>query len=105
MDQLAESGDYQLVRSEAMNTNMIVANSSRQNSPVQETAVREALWVGIDRETISNDIFNGTQTVADTLFSANVNYAKVDLKKREYDRKWLNSFWTKQVGHWQVVKG
>ncbi|WP_339305867.1 nickel ABC transporter substrate-binding protein [Paenibacillus sp. FSL R5-0519] len=85
MDQLAESGDYQVVRSEAMNTNMIVANSSRQNSPVQETAVREALWVAIDRETISKDIFNGTQTVADTLFSANVNYAKVDLKKREYD--------------------
>ncbi|MEK4664550.1 nickel ABC transporter substrate-binding protein [Priestia sp. FSL H7-0729] len=85
MDQLAESGDYQVVRSEAMNTSMIVANSSRENSPVQETAVREALWVGIDRETISKDIFNGTQTVADTLFSANVNYAKVDLKKREYD--------------------
>ncbi|WP_413407359.1 staphylopine-dependent metal ABC transporter substrate-binding lipoprotein [Paenibacillus amylolyticus] len=85
IDQLAESGGYQVVRSEAMNTNMIVANSSRENSPVQETAVREALWVGIDRETISKDIFNGTQTVADTLFSANVNYAKVDLKKREYD--------------------
>lgn len=82
---MAESGDYQVVRSEAMNTNMIVANSSRQNSPVQETAVREALWYAIDRETISKDIFNGTQTVADTLFSANVNYAKVDLKKREYD--------------------
>ena len=46
MDQLAESGDYQVVRSEAMNTNMIVANSSRQDSPVQETAVREALLVG-----------------------------------------------------------
>ncbi|WP_340014297.1 nickel ABC transporter substrate-binding protein [Paenibacillus sp. FSL K6-1318] len=85
MDQLAESGDYQVIRSDAMNTNMIVANSSRQNSPVQETEVREALWYAIDRETISNDIFNGTQTVADTLFSANVNYAKVDLKKREYD--------------------
>ncbi|WP_413379806.1 staphylopine-dependent metal ABC transporter substrate-binding lipoprotein [Paenibacillus taichungensis] len=85
MNQLADSGDFQVVRSEAMNTNMIVANSSKVDNPVHETAVREAIWVAIDRETISNDIFNGTQTVADTLFSSNVNYAHVELKKREYN--------------------
>ncbi len=85
MDQLATSGEYQVVRSDAMNTAMIVANSSKQNSPVHEKAVREALWIGIDRETISKDIFNGTQTVASTLFSSNVNYANVDLKVRTYD--------------------
>lgn len=85
MNQLADSGDFQVVRSEAMNTNMIVANSSKMDNPVHETAVREAIWHAIDRETISNDIFNGTQTVADTLFSSNVNYANVELKKREYD--------------------
>ena len=84
MNQLADSGDYQVVRSEAMNTNMIVANSSKKDNPVHETAVREAIWFAIDRETISNDIFDGTQTVADTLFSSNVNYADVELKKREY---------------------
>ncbi|MGG4401023.1 nickel ABC transporter substrate-binding protein [Paenibacillus amylolyticus] len=103
MDQLAESGDYQVVRSEAMNTNMIVANSSRENSPVQETAVREALWYAIDRETISKDIFNGTQTVADTLFSANVNYAKVDLKKREYDPEMAKNL-LEQAG-WTLADG
>ncbi|WP_090904580.1 nickel ABC transporter substrate-binding protein [Paenibacillus sp. OK076] len=85
MNQLADSGDFQVVRSEAMNTNMIVANSSKMDNPVHETAVREAIWVAIDRETISNDIFNGTQTAADTLFSSNVNYAHVELKKREYN--------------------
>lgn len=85
MDQLTASGEYQVVRSDAMNTAMIVANSSKQNSPVHEKAVREALWIGIDRETISKDIFNGTQTVASTLFSSNVNYANVDLKVRTYD--------------------
>ncbi|MNW58252.1 Nickel-binding periplasmic protein precursor [compost metagenome] len=47
--------------------------------------MREALWIGIDRETISKDIFNGTQTVASTLFSSNVNYVNVDLKVRTYD--------------------
>ncbi|MFC0274020.1 nickel ABC transporter substrate-binding protein [Metabacillus herbersteinensis] len=85
MNQLVDSGDYQLVRSEPMNTKMIVANSSRSDNPINETAVREAIWYSIDRETISKDIFNNTEIVAKTLFSSNVNYADVDLKKREYD--------------------
>lgn len=85
MNQLVDSGDYQLVRSEAMNTKMIVANSSRSDNPVSETAVREAIWHSIDRETISNEIFNGTEAAANSLFSANVNYANVDLKQRDYD--------------------
>ncbi|MFE5429694.1 staphylopine-dependent metal ABC transporter substrate-binding lipoprotein [Peribacillus simplex] len=85
MNQLVDSGDYQLVRSEPMNTKMIVANSSKAENPVSETAVREAIWYSIDRETISKDLFNGTETVAQTLFSSNVNYADVDLKNRGYD--------------------
>jgi nickel transport system substrate-binding protein len=85
MNQLVDSGDYQLVRSEPMNTKMIVANSSKSNNPVSETAVREAIWYSIDRETISKDILNGTETVANTLFSPNVNYADVGLEKRGYD--------------------
>ncbi|WP_204953486.1 staphylopine-dependent metal ABC transporter substrate-binding lipoprotein [Metabacillus crassostreae] len=85
MNQLVDSGDYQLVRSEPMNTKMIVANSSKADNPISETAVREAIWYAIDRETISKDILNGTESVADTLFSSNVNYANVELKKRGYD--------------------
>jgi nickel transport system substrate-binding protein len=85
MNQLVDSGDYQLVRSEPMNTKMIVANSSKADNPISETAVREAIWYSIDRETISKDIFNNTESVAHTLFSPNVNYADVDLKKRDYD--------------------
>ncbi|PGT88615.1 MULTISPECIES: staphylopine-dependent metal ABC transporter substrate-binding lipoprotein [Bacillaceae] len=85
MNQLVDSGDYQLVRSEPMNTKMIVANSSKKDHPVTEKAVREAIWYSIDRETIAKDILSGTETVANTLFSKNVNYADVDLKKRDYD--------------------
>jgi nickel transport system substrate-binding protein len=85
MNQLVDSGEYQLIRSEPMNTKMIVANSSKSDNPVNETAVREAIWYSIDRETISKDILNGTETIANTLFSSNVNYADVDLKKRGYD--------------------
>ncbi|WP_028544402.1 staphylopine-dependent metal ABC transporter substrate-binding lipoprotein [Paenibacillus taiwanensis] len=90
MKELADSGDYQIVRSEPMNTKMIVVNSSKAGSPVQETAVREAIWYSIDRETISKQIFNGTETPANTLFSSNVNYAEVELKKRGYDLETAN---------------
>lgn len=85
MNQLAESGEYQVIRSEPMNTSIIAANSSKKDNPVSETAVREAIWHAIDRDTISNDIFEGTQTPAQTLFSSNVNYADVELKTRPYD--------------------
>ncbi|WP_088091090.1 nickel ABC transporter substrate-binding protein [Bacillus sp. OV166] len=85
MNQLVDSGDYQLVRSEAMNTKMIVANGSKSDNPVSETAVREAIWYSIDRETITKDILNATETVANTLFSPNVNYADVNLKKRGFN--------------------
>lgn len=85
IDQLVDSGEYQLVRSEPMNTKMIAANSSKSDSPVSEKAVREAIWHSIDRDTIAKDILNGTETAADTLFASNVNYADVDLKKRGYD--------------------
>ncbi|MFD2611340.1 staphylopine-dependent metal ABC transporter substrate-binding lipoprotein [Paenibacillus gansuensis] len=85
MNQLAESGDFQIIRSKAMNTKMIVANSSKKDHPVHETAVREAIWYSIDRETISKQIFNGTETAANTLFSSNVNYADVELKERAFD--------------------
>jgi len=85
MKQLEASGDYQIVRSESMNTKMIVANSSRSGSPVHETAVRQALWHAVDRETISRDIMGGTETAANTLFSSNVNNADVPLETRSYD--------------------
>jgi nickel transport system substrate-binding protein len=85
MNQLVESGDFQIIRSEPMNTKMIVANSSKTDNPVSETAVREAIWYSIDRETITNDLLLESEKVANTLFSPNVNYADVNLKKRGYD--------------------
>lgn len=85
MSRLVDSAGYQIVRSKQMNTKMIVANSSKADHPVSEKAVREAIWYSIDRETISEEILNGTETVAHTLLSPNVNYADVELKKRGYD--------------------
>ncbi|MGR3763051.1 staphylopine-dependent metal ABC transporter substrate-binding lipoprotein [Rossellomorea sp. NS-SX7] len=85
MDELAGSGGYQVVKSDPMNTKMIVANSSKTDNPVSEKAVREAIWYAIDRETITEGILDGTETEAHTLFSSNVNYADVELEKRGFD--------------------
>lgn len=85
MNRLADSGKYQIIRSEPMNTKMIVANSGKKDSPVHETAVREAIWYSIDRDTISKQMFYGRETAADKLFSSNVPYADVGLQKRGYD--------------------
>ncbi|WP_127532672.1 staphylopine-dependent metal ABC transporter substrate-binding lipoprotein [Paenibacillus kobensis] len=103
MKTLAESGKFQIVRSAPMNTKMIVANSSRKDSPAAEKAVREAIWHSIDREAISKELFNGTESPAEALFSSNVNYANIDLKKRAYDletaKKLLDEAdWTLQPG-------
>ncbi|OIU68608.1 staphylopine-dependent metal ABC transporter substrate-binding lipoprotein [Rossellomorea aquimaris] len=87
MEQLDESGDYQVKRSEPMNTKMIVANSSKVGHPVSEKSVREAIWYAIDRKTIAEEILEGTETEAHTLFSSNVNYADVELEKRGFDLK------------------
>ncbi|WP_369899527.1 nickel ABC transporter substrate-binding protein [Bacillus manliponensis] len=103
MNQLVDSGDYQLVKSESMNTKMIVANSSKSDNPVRETAVREAIWHSIDRKTITEDILDGTETVAHTLFSPNVNYADVDLKKRGYDLEKARDVLEK--GGWSLEAG
>ncbi|SFF21346.1 nickel transport system substrate-binding protein [Paenibacillus algorifonticola] len=103
MNQLMDSGDFQLVRSKAMNTKMIVANSSKSDSPAHETAVREAIWYSIDRETISKQIFSGTETAANTLFSSNVNYANVELKKRGFDLDTAKQLLEK--AGWMLEKG
>ena len=103
MNTLADSGKYQIVRSAPMNTKIIVANSSRTDSPAADKAVREAIWHSIDRETISRELFNGKELPAEALFSSNVNYADIDLEKRAYDldtaKKLLDEAgWTLQTG-------
>lgn len=85
MNQLETSRKYQIVRSQPMNTSFLAANSSKTGSPVHDKAVREAIWYALDRETISEQIFGGTEPAAQTLFSPNVNYANVELKERKYD--------------------
>jgi nickel transport system substrate-binding protein len=85
MSRLSKTGDYAVYSSEPAYTKVIIANSGRVDSPVHEKAVRLAIWHGIDRQTISNEIYSKTEPPADTFFSTNVVYADIALKKRAFD--------------------
>lgn len=102
MEGLEHSGDYVITRSEPMNTKMIVVNSSLASSPVHEKAVREAIWHAIDRKTITEDLLSGTETVATTLFSQNVNYANVPLTERNFDEEKAKELLEKSG--WQFIE-
>ena len=85
MNRLSESGDYAVYSSEPAYTKVIIANSGRVNGPVHEKAVRLAIWHGIDRQTISNEIYRKAEPPAETFFSPNVEYADIALKRRAFD--------------------
>ncbi|HGH0892767.1 TPA: nickel ABC transporter substrate-binding protein [Staphylococcus pseudintermedius] len=87
MKKLTDNGDFQLKRSQPMNTKMIVANSGKKDSPAQDKAVREALWYSVDQKCIADKILDGTEKPASQLFSKNVPHANIDLPKRDFDLK------------------
>lgn len=85
MKKLTQDQDYQLKRSTPMNTKMLVANSSKKDSPAADKSVRQALWHMIDRKNITKEILNGTEKPANQLFSKNVPFADIQLPQRDFD--------------------
>ena len=75
---IGESGDYQVIRSDAMNTNMIVANSSRENIQFRKRQCGSANGLALIGKRSVRIFLTGHNCCWDTLCSANVNYAKVD---------------------------
>lgn len=50
LNQLKDTGKYQVKRSQAMNTKMIVANSGKKDSAISDKQVRQALGHMVNRE-------------------------------------------------------
>ncbi|AOY78177.1 nickel ABC transporter, nickel/metallophore periplasmic binding protein [Clostridium formicaceticum] len=75
---------YQIVRSDPMYTKQLFACTGNTDSPISEKLVRQAVWYGIDRETIASVIANNLETPAYTMFSKNIPYANIALEKRGY---------------------
>lgn len=87
LKQLTESGDYRAMRSQAMNTKMIVANSGKKDSAVSDKSVRQAIGHMVDRDKIAKDILDNQEKPATQLFSKNVTDIDFNLPSRQFDTK------------------
>jgi nickel transport system substrate-binding protein len=83
--QIAMMNTYQIVNSDAIVTKMLLANTGNTSSPVSNENVRLAIWYAIDRNVIAENITNGMDIAADTLFAKTVPYCNVPLEKRPYN--------------------
>ncbi|MDU8924716.1 nickel ABC transporter substrate-binding protein [Pasteurellaceae bacterium LIM206] len=79
----AMSGDGKFIGllSEPVASRAMLINSNRPIT--QDRRVRQALQHAVDKAGIATGIFNGAETVADTLLAASVPYA--DVKQQTYD--------------------
>ena len=82
-----ETGSYQVKRSQAMNTKMLVVNSGKKDSAVSDKAVRQALGHMVNRDKIAQDILDKQEKPATQLFAKNVTDINFNLPTRTYDKK------------------
>lgn len=87
LKQLKETGSYQVKRSQAMNTKMLVVNSGKKDSAVSDKAVRQALGHMVNRDKIAQDILDKQEKPATQLFAKNVTDINFNLPTRTYDKK------------------
>lgn len=80
---LEEEGKYKTVISEPIASRSIILNSKK---PITgELKVREAFQYAIDKNSIADEILNGSESVADTLLASTVPYSDLNLKVRKFD--------------------
>lgn len=79
----ADSSFGTAINDEPTLTNYIGFNMSK--APFDDKNVRLAVEYAIDKDSISNDVFQGTMTPADTLFSRSKPYCDVDVTVYSYD--------------------
>lgn len=76
---------YKIALSDPTSTRQIVMNT--KNEILSDKNVRHAMSYATNKQAISDGIFHGLETVAETLYSKTVPYCDVDLKPFTYDAK------------------
>ena len=87
LKQLKETGDYNVKRSQPMNTKMIVANAGNKDSAVSDKSVRQAIGHMVDRDKIAKDILDGQEKPATQIFAKNVTDINFNMPTRQFDTK------------------
>ena len=81
--QLKESGSYIANSSEPLATRVLAIHSN--NGPTKDLKVRQALEHALDKQSLIENVFYGTEQKADTLFSPNFPYSNLNLQPYEFD--------------------
>lgn len=85
LKQLKDTGNYQVKRSQAMNTKMLVVNSGSKDSAVKDKMVRQALGHLVNRNKIATDILDKQEKTATQLFAKNVTDINFNMPTRQFD--------------------
>lgn len=85
---LREEGKYKTLLSKPIASRSILLNSNKSFTKTRK--FREAIHHAVNKEVISKGILNGSEMVADTLFSKTIEYADLDLEKRKYNQEKAN---------------
>lgn len=80
---LKETGKYETAVSEPLFTKSIAINSNK--GPLQDINVRKAIEHAFNKQSVIDNVFYGTDKIADTLFPSSFPYSDVDLKPYAYD--------------------
>ena len=85
LQQITALNKFQIVKSGPVVTKMLIANTGNTLSPIGDENVRLALWYALDRKVIAENITNGMDLPADTLFSTRIPYCNIPLENRPLD--------------------
>lgn len=80
---LKETGKYETAISAPLFTKSIAINSSK--GPLQDINVRKAIEHAFNKQSVIDNVFYGTDKLADTLFPADFPYSNVNLTPYTYD--------------------
>lgn len=99
--QVSKEGKFEAIMSQPSSTRMLLMNTT--SGPLQDLRVRQAMEHSINKKGISDNIFNGSESVADTLLAKTVPYSNINLKPYEYDLKQSENL-LDEAG-WKKVEG
>lgn len=83
VNKYVQSDAFGVALSEPTSTRQIVLNTT--NEILKDTAVRQAIQHATNRQAISDGIFYGLESPADTLFASTVPYCDINLEPYVYD--------------------
>ncbi|RTX74080.1 nickel ABC transporter, nickel/metallophore periplasmic binding protein [Mammaliicoccus sciuri] len=86
LKKLTDTGNYQVKRSQPMNTKMLVLNSGKKDSPISDKQVRNAIAHMVNREKIVKDILDNQEKPATQIFAKNVTDIDFNVPIPEYNQ-------------------